>query len=189
MSKSAQDYISHNDFEGALKRYEEASGRWKPHWFATCETIYNSCTEWVSKYIIDPIAKTITKVVKAIRSKIVSVSNPCTYLIKMYDTDNNFVYVKIGKADNLKRRMGQLENYTYLRENTQIGRIEVVKTWEFANNDLAASFESFIHSKIKELYPKIRHIPNDRFDISLNVDEISPKIDNYYTIFTKMIAT
>ena len=186
MSKSAQDYISLNDFEGALKRYEEARGRWKPHWFATCETIYNSCAEWVSKYILDPISQTITKIVKRIKEKIVS--KPCTYLIKMYDTDDNFVYVKIGKADNLKRRMKQLERYTYNRENIQIGRIEVVKTWEFANDDLAASFEGFIHSKVKELYPQIRHIPNDRFDISLNVDEISPKIDHYYTIFTKMIA-
>ena len=64
MGYSANYYIKNNDLEGAKARLEASDGRWRPHWFEACEKIFNSCKEWAKIYVLDPINKTVRRIVE-----------------------------------------------------------------------------------------------------------------------------
>ena len=57
--KSAKQYIIEDDFEGAFERFETTTKQWKNYWFEVCQQIANNCQEFLQKYIINPIDKTI----------------------------------------------------------------------------------------------------------------------------------
>ena len=67
MAKSMSDYVRTGDFEGCLERYYNAYKNWKEHWFEGLEIIYNNCAEWAKKYVLDPIAKTVTKIANIVK--------------------------------------------------------------------------------------------------------------------------
>lgn len=166
MKKNSADwYIKENDFEGCLERFDNARKNWREHWFKTLQTIYNNCKDWAKKYILDPIEKSIIVIADQIKKTVVKKeenknNNSHTYLINMYDENENLVFTKIGKADNLKRRFKQLLKHQYKNSNAPIARIEPLKIFECPNDDLAQVLESLIRNLFRKSHD---FIPNDRF--------------------------
>lgn len=162
MPKSAMKCIETNDFEEAKRRYEKAYTNWKDHWFDTCVTIFKSSTKWAKEYVINLVDKTIVKI-NEIATKIKSKKGnfSYTYIIKMFDESGKWVFTKVGKADNVAKRMYDLSKEYYSRQKVGIGSVEVLKTYELPNDDLAQVQESFMRNylrKTKKFYP------NDRFE-------------------------
>lgn len=182
---SANWYISEGDFEGAKERFDNANGRWKSHWFNTCVTIAKQCGEWVTKYLIDPIYMTITAIGQHVKKRApkVNEAESHVYLIEMYDDEGNHVYNKVGKANNLKQRLGTLSKQFYARSGIQIAKIRIIKTWDLATNHLAESFEQLLHSMMCKKY---ENIPNDRYTpVVLSADEVA-EMDRVYGVFTSI---
>ena len=175
MNYSANDFIRNNDFEGAKEKLEQARPRWIQHWFDTCEIIFNSCAEWSKKYILDPINRIITKIKnnRIVKNVYEGVSH--TYIIKMYDDNNNYVFLKVGKANDVDVRMRQLCKKGYV--DTNIEDVEILKTWELPAPELAEMLEKYIQYKLKQKYTRI---PNDRFvPIELSSEQMV-ELENYY---------
>jgi hypothetical protein len=158
--KSYDDYVDNNDFEGAKKRFEAANGRWRRHWLEACIEIMNKCQEWATKYLIDPIKMTITKIARSIKTAVKDSGHPCVYLIRMFDTDGTFRFLKIGKTNCLQRRLGELSKYHYSISNVTIGYVEVIKTWDLATDALAEACEKAMQHYFNKHY---QNIPNDRY--------------------------
>lgn len=180
MSKSASYYIENNDFEGAKLKFENSNARWLNHWFDACKTIYENCKEWSKKYVLDPIAKTISAIKDYITKKKPnknSVSN--TYLIKMFDICGNWVFTKIGKADVLSNRLNKLSSQYYARDGVQIGKVEIIKYYEVPNDDCAQILESLMRNYFRKTK---RHIPNDRFEPFDPTEEDMQMFENYYNL-------
>ena len=182
MSKSKADLIASNDFENAKIKFENANGRWKSHWFDCCEQIMNNCKDWAKKYILDPIAMTITKIAEMIKKvKPKKEKNSHTYLIKMFDTNGNWVFTKIGKADSVSKRMNDFKNHEYKRNNVTIGNTEIIKTYELPNDDLAQVLESFMRNFFRRTKSE-NYYPNDRFDAFEPTAEDLEVFEKYYQI-------
>lgn len=180
MSETASYYITHNDFEGAKERLENSNRRWIQHWFDTCQTIFENSKEWAKKYILDPISRTVTAIkdcLKKVKSKSGTISN--TYLIKMFDTCGNWVFTKIGKADNVAKRMKTLNKQYYAKNDVQIGDTEIIKTYEVPNDDCAQILESFMRNYFKKTK---QHIPNDRFEPFEPTEEDLETFEKYYQL-------
>ena len=184
--KSAKEYISTNDFEGCLDRWEHCKNiKWSAHWFDTLVTIYENAKEWSKKYIIDPIEKTVTRIADCIKKTATKVKTLCedessyTYLINMFDESNNHVFTKIGKANNTNRRFKELCKTHYSRENVTISRIEPIYVFQCRNDDLSQVLESFI----RNLFRKTRDfIPNDRFKPFTPSEEEWKEMERYYKL-------
>lgn len=184
-AKSANDFIAEGDFEGAKERFDNANGRWKSHWFNTCVTIAKECSEWVTKYLIDPICMTITAIGQHIKKRAPKKNEQDShvYLIEMYDENGNHVYNKVGKANNIKQRLSTLSKYLYRRDGVQIAEVKIIKTWTLATNHLAESFEQLLHSMMCKKYT---NIPNDRYNpASISANEIA-EMDRVYGVFTSI---
>lgn len=184
MAKSAVECIETNDFEEAKRRYEKAYSNWKDHWFETCITIFKSCTEWAKDYVINFVDKTIVKI-NEIATKIKSKKGKFsyTYVIKMFDDMGNWVFTKVGKADNVSKRMYDLSKEYYSRQKVKIGSVEVLKTYELPTDDLAQVQESFMRNylrKTKKFYP------NDRFEPFEPTEEDYNIFDQYYDTVVAM---
>ena len=174
-------YISNNDFEGARERFATSNARWKQHWFDTCSEIVKNCKTWLDKYILDPVNLTITEIVKKTKAAIkkhAGTSN--VYLIKMFDIDNKYVFLKGGKADDVSKRLRDLSNQEYKRDNVRILRVEIVKTWELPNSHLAESFEQALHAYLCKFYD---NNPNDRYYPTELTEEQFAELDRRYEIF------
>ena len=185
-AKSAIDFIADGDFEGAKEKFDNANARWKGHWFNTCATIAKQCSEWATKYLIDPIKMTITAIGQFVKKRAPKNNDEEShvYLIKMYDEDGNHVFNKVGKANDLKQRLSTLNRQLYRRSGTQISGIEIIKTWTLATNHLAESFEQLLHSIMCKKY---ENIPNDRYTpVQLSAEEVA-EMDRVYTVFTSIV--
>lgn len=132
-SKSMGWYEANGDFEGAFERWMTTSPAWKSRWFEVCERIFKSCKNWVDKYVVDPIYKTITKIgsikvrfAPRIRNENISVAEDCPlfnnelgtqkcYLIEFYDEDGDFVCSKVGTTTRtIQERINEeLKSKTY----------------------------------------------------------------------------
>ena len=104
--------------------------------------------------VIEKAKKTVARVIK----KYDGTSN--VYLIKMFDTDGDYVFLKGGKADDITKRLRDLSRQEYKRDNVQIDRVEIIKTWELPNSHLAESFEQALHAYLCNFFD---NIPNDRY--------------------------
>lgn len=172
---SAKYYISTNDIEGAIYRLENALPRYKKHWFDTAVTIINNVKEFIKQYIIDPINMVIHKILPEKKS--------FTYLIKMYDENNNHVFTKIGMTDNINRRMKELSNHFYVKENIKIHHCEIIKSYQTNSHENAEILESCMRKYLKTKY---RFIPNDRFlPFDPSIEDLQ-KFEYFYN-FTKEI--
>lgn len=155
--KSQIDYIVTNDFEGAKQRFDNANKRWKKHWYETCLIIAKKVKDLFKKYIFDPVNLTITKInekLKKIQGK------SFVYLIKMFDENNNYVFLKVGKSNNVDIRLMALSKQYYKKDKIKISRVEKIHTWELPNSHLAEAFEQVLHSFLSSHYI---NIPNDRY--------------------------
>ena len=123
-SRTAIDFIVANDFEGAKEKFDNANARWKKHWFDACVRIAEKVKEWATKYIFDPVALTITKIVKKVKKAVSKKTGEAyVYLIKMFDDYNRYAFLKAGKANSLKERLGDLSKQLYKKSDTKIERI------------------------------------------------------------------
>lgn len=182
---SADWFIANEDFEGAKAKFDKANARWRGHWFNTCATIAKRCSEWATKYLIDPVCMTITAIGQYVKKRAPKNNDAEShvYLIEMYDEDGNHVYNKVGKANNLKQRLGTLSKQFYARSGIQIASIRIIKTWDLATNHLAESFEQLLHSIMCKKY---ENIPNDRYTpVALSADEVA-EMDRVYGVFTSI---
>ena len=110
---------------------------------------------------------------------LVNGANSHTYLINMYDEEDNLVFTKIGKADNINKRFSALERQYYATQDIQIARIEPIYVFDVKNDDLAQVLESFI----RNLFRKTRDfIPNDRFKPFTPSEEEWKEMERYYKI-------
>ena len=157
------DYVSSNDFEGAKERFDNANKRWKSHWFEACEEIFNACKDWAKKYILDKVNQVILIIGEFVtkrRPKEEGTSN--TYLIKMFDEAGKWVFTKIGKANVIAKRMQGLLQHEYKRGGrVKISNIEIVKSYQLPNDDLAQVLESLMRAYFRKSH---KYIPNDRFE-------------------------
>jgi hypothetical protein len=177
MKKTSTEYINDNDFEGAKERFDSSNRRWKDYWFETCLTIAENCKEWAEKYIIDPIKRTIEKIVQTITAN--DNKQSCVYLIKMFDSSGRYVFLKGGKTDNLLLRMKQLSSTVYSRSNTIIRNVEIIKVWELPSSHLAECFEQALHHYLASF---LTHIPNDRYSPTELTDEHFVELNRRYEI-------
>ena len=175
------DYVSTNDFEGAKERFDNANKRWKSHWFEACEEIFNACKDWAKKYILDKINKVILVIGDFItkkRPKEEGTSN--TYLIKMFDEAGNWVFTKIGKANVIAKRMYGLLKHEYKRGGpVKISNIEIVKSYQLPNDDLAQVLESLMRAYFRKTR---KFIPNDRFEAFEPTAEDLQVFENNYNL-------
>ena len=102
-----------------------------------------------------------------------------TYLINMYDEEDNLVFTKVGKADNINKRFSALERQYYATQDIQIARVEPIYVFNVKNNDLAQVLESFI----RNLFRKTRDfIPKDRFKPFTPSEEEWKEMERYYKL-------
>lgn len=183
MAKSKIMYIIDNDFEGAKDRLEQSNNRWRAYWFDCCSTIFNNCKNLAKTYILDPINLIVIKIAKVIKKK--QSEKPTTshtYLIKMFDDCGKWVFTKIGKADIINKRMSGLKRTTYKKQNVQIGDIEIIKTYELPNDDLAQVLESFMRNYFRTTKTDKEFFPNDRFEAFEPTQKDFEVFEQYYNL-------
>lgn len=181
MKKTSKQYIETNDFVGAKERFDRAYRNWKEYWFDTCYTIAKNCKEWFTKYVFDPIEKTISP----LRNKINKNNHGCAYvyLIKMFDTNGNYIYLKGGKTNNLERRYYELSRNYYKIEGVQISRVEEIKTWELPTEHLAESFEQLVHAYFEKF---LENTPKDRWTPIIPSEKDFEEIEKRYKIINSL---
>lgn len=175
------DYVSSNDFEGAKERFDNANKRWKSHWFEACEEIFNACKDWAKKYILDKVNKVILAIGEFITKKRPkdeeATSN--TYLIKMFNDAGEWVFTKIGKANVVAKRMRDFINHEYKRDGVVISNVEIVKSYQVPNDDLAQVLESLMRAYFRKSH---KYIPNDRFEAFEPTTEDLQVFENNYNL-------
>lgn len=178
MSKSAKNYIEQNDLEGAKEKLDTSTGRWKSHWYATCETIFNSCKEWAKMYVLDPIAKTVKKIIEGkaffpkLRKTDISASEDCIienneknvqkcYLIEFFDENDESICSKVGTTTRTVQERVREE----LRSNTykKMGAVRCLIHRVYDCGKIPAEgLESMFRATYIRKYPNSFH-KNDRF--------------------------
>lgn len=169
-------YIDNNDLEGCYRRFEQARSNWKDHWWETIESIYNSCGEWAKQYILDPIARTITKITAKVKksraSKYDTMINSqdfnikengkeFCYLFEFYDENDNFLCSKVGTTTRTvrERLIEELRSKTY--KNMGAAKVIIHRVYDCGNLP-AEGLESLIRSQYIKKYPN-SFKKNDRF--------------------------
>ena len=115
-SIAQQKYIDKNDLEGAYKRFSSTYANWKNHWWAVVEEIWNACKDWAKQFVLDPIKRVLRKKEKIQcrgRKSDAQVMYECeahgtgAYIVKHYDAENHQLWTKVGKADDVEKRLVQ----------------------------------------------------------------------------------
>lgn len=171
--KTSKEYIEEGDFEGALKRFENANKRWKDYWFNTCEIIYNSFNDFTNKYILDPVKKIITKINQQVKlSKkwqnkiqvecdLLDNAKEKCYLFEFYDSKNNLVCSKVGttKRKVIQRLQEEMRSKTY----TNLDCVKAIVKRVYDCGDMPAEgAESYFRAYYIKQFPN-SFKKNDRF--------------------------
>lgn len=182
-TKSATLYIEDNDFEGAIYRFYNTNSRWRRYWFEVCYEIATNDKKWFLLYTFYPSE---LKILAAEPTEDIfpNQRGNLVYLIKMFDKNNEYVFLKGGKTIHLKQRMKKLSDYTYKRENVQISRVEIIKTWELPREHLAESFEQTLHDYFCK--KKLQHFPKDRFTPILVTEEDFIELNRRYEVICSL---
>lgn len=183
---TAKYYVDNNDFPGAVERFENSNKQWKNHWWSVCETIFNSCAEWARKYVLDPVARTISAIKKRGRpskaaDKIIWNCPPFTdkghrsYLVEFLDKKGNILFSKVGSFDRMDKSIevrfkSELKEYEKL--NVEKVRVNRVYNTEFPGEGLESIFRGFYVRKWPDAFqPKDRFI--DRVFDLFEADELA----------------
>ena len=156
--KSADMCIFTNDFIAAKQRYDASNARWLKYWFDTCYTIAKKNPVYLSKYLFDEVNFIITKV-----QVVVKYTDPApshTYLINLLDRNEEAVFTKIGKANDVAVRLNKILKDGY--KGVDIDDVNIVKVYEMPADDLAEALESLIKHYIKK-NKSVGYYPQDRF--------------------------
>lgn len=174
-------YINKGDLEGAYERYQETNKTWKSRWWEVVEKIYNSAEKWAQEYIIDSVARTLTKIVKKIskrgRPRKFFLENVMTfnceaegcgaYIVQHFDSKGESMWIKPGKADDAKRRMAEHFQKDY--RNTDIATGTCLGWFPCKNEDHALAMEDVIRAHFKSKGHKVSG--NDKFPTLREVTE------------------
>ena len=176
MSKSMEWYVENNDFEGALERFESTNARWKGAWFETCEQIFNKCKEWAKTYIINPLEKTIKRIVKIQTKRKTKYSESIQildgvdlldnakekcYLFEFLNDNDEMVCSKVGTTTRkvLQRLKEELNSDTYKK----LGCVRAVVQRVYDCGEIPAEgLESYFRAMYIKKYPQ-SFKKNDRF--------------------------
>lgn len=178
MGYSANYYIRNNDLEGAKARLEASDGRWRPHWYEACEKIFNSCKEWAKFYVLDPINKTVRKILEGktlfpkLRKTDISASEDCIienneknvqkcYLIEFFDENDESICSKVGTTTRTiqERVREELRSDTYKK----MGAVRCIIHRVYDCGKIPAEgLESLFRANYIRKYPNSFH-KNDRF--------------------------
>lgn len=181
VKKSSTEYIKNNDFLGALERFYEARKNWKEHWFLTCKEIYEVNPLLTELYIFNEEELTIVRLSK----KTFYSKSKCVYLIKMFNSEANYSFLKCGKTKDLNKRLHDLSNHLYSRENVFILTNELIKTWELPTEHLAECCEQAFHDYLSKKY---YHYRNDRYEpIELSESDFQ-ELEKRYSIIINNFA-
>ena len=162
-----------NDLEGAISRLNTTTPRWYEKWFEVCKEIYNASKKWAKLYILDPIAKTIKKLVALPKTKKpgIDVAEGCSletagtekcYLIEFFDENDNSICSKVGTTTRtvLERIREELNSKTY----KSMGAVRcVIHRIYDCGNIPAEGLESYFRAKYIRKYPE--SFINEKFDL------------------------
>lgn len=97
----------------------------------------------------------------------------------MYNENDEWIFTKIGKSNNVIKRFQKLERQYYAAQDVQIMRVEPIHIFDVKNDDLAQVLESFF----RNLFRKTRDfIPNDRFKPFTPSEEEWKEMERYYKL-------
>ena len=165
MSKAQQDYINRNDLEGAYTRYDNARANWKEHWWSVVVEIWNKCKDWAKKFALDLENHKLVKLVKRGRpAKVSNIEYACeaegcgAYIVQHFDSKGRILWTKVGKADNVQKRLVQHIKSDYAGEAV---RALCLHFFPAVDEDHALSIENVLRRHFrKQGYKKLG---NDRF--------------------------
>ena len=180
MAKLTKDeIIEGNNYEVGMERLENATNkRWINYWFDCLEQIYHKCEEFAKKYVLDPIKKTVVALVKKVKATKNVDNGSNTYFIKIFDEVGNWIYNKIGKGNDVIKRLNQQKGHTY-KEGTTFGSYEIIKSYHLPTDDLALVLESFMRNHFRKNHTLI---PNDRFNAFEPTEEDLQAFEDYYNL-------
>lgn len=177
MAKNMTWYINHNDFEGAKERFDTTTPNWKKRWFEACYQIYQSSKEWATKYILNPIEFTISKINMAPTTRKTAVayniqmSEECPsllddatqkcYLFSFFDSNDNLVCSKVGTTIRKVRQRLREELNSKTYQNMGCVRAVIQRVYDCGNTP-AEGLESRIRAEYIKKYPN-SFLKNDRF--------------------------
>lgn len=180
--KTATMCIETNDFEEAKFRFDNAYRNWKEHWFNACYEIAKKCQCYLEEYGFDFDEIAIFPLGKKVNKN--NSGNAYVYLIKMFDDNGNFAFLKIGKTNDLSRRYRELRHSHYAG-NINIIWTEEIKTWELPSDFLAVGFEHILHHFL--LTENLTNVPNDRWIPTELTAEQFLKMDEKYEKMCQLI--
>lgn len=155
-------YIRKNDLEGAYERYQNTSNTWKNRWWEVVEEIFNSSTKWAKEYILDPIKRELTKIVKKVakrgRPRTFFLEEVMTfnceaegcgaYIVQHFDSNGKAMWIKPGKAEDAKRRMAEHFQKDYRK--TDIAKGVCLAWYPCKNKNHALTVENIIRDHFEE---------------------------------------
>ena len=97
----------------------------------------------------------------------------------MFDDAGKWVFTKIGKANVIAKRMRDFINHEYKRDGVTISDVEIVKSYQVPNDDLAQVLESLMRNYFRKSH---EYIPNDRFVAFEPTDEDLQVFENNYNL-------
>ena len=190
-SNAQQKYIDSNDLEGAYKRFTSTNITWKNHWWSVVEKIWNSCKDWAKDFVLDPIKRILSRR-ETIKSKgrktDAQVAYLCeahgmgAYIVKHYDAENHLLWTKVGKADDVNKRLRQ-----HLKQDYKGVAVfaQCVAFFPCKNSDHALSMENVLRHHFNTRFGLLGH---DRFPelqeiTSDDLEALNQKAEILATIF------
>ena len=158
MAKSAYDCIHDNDFVSAKARYDNTTGRWLKYWFDTCFQIAQANPKYLAKYLFDEETSQITSVRVVVKYADAAPSH--TYLVNLLNEQEKIVFTKVGKANEVGKRLTQILDKGY--SEATVADVSIIKVYEMPSEDLAEAFDSLIKHYIKQ-NKVVGYYPKDRF--------------------------
>ena len=125
-NKNWKWYIDNDDLMGCYERFQNAPANWKNHWWSTIEEIFHSSEKWVKEYVLDPIQRTIVKLVKKIKS-VASALGSYTYFIKIFDENGKQIEDGTSNIPELKPNQSTIITITSYKDCINATRVKVEK--------------------------------------------------------------
>ncbi len=175
-SRNWKWYVEHDDLLGCYERFEKAYINWKDHWWKTVEEIYNTSSHWAKEYILDPIERTIRKVIKTVKKAVKKTSSPnkgnLCYWVRLIGKSGTVIYNKIGTSTS---RSVDARIKDIIRDQYKDGREELVdytilQVWDCGQQN-PIGLESELRGKLMKKYSSQNFEKNDRFFIGTEYEE------------------
>lgn len=189
-SIAQQKYIDKNDLLNAYERFRTAYKNWKDHWWAVVEEIWTRCSNWAREWVLDPIKRTLEPLIVKRRGRKATamVGYRCeaygmgAYIVQHFNSEDVRLWTKVGKADDVQKRLAQHLNKDY--KGTAV-RAECIAFYPAKNSNHALSIENVLRDFFNR---KHALLGNDRFPTLEAItpeefDAIEKKLEILATIF------